>query len=266
MRIQQVRKVRRQRRPGYPTRPEVARYPELLRRHVPLAWKKSAQVTAALSIMMATAYAQDAPTKAKTKHVAPIFEHGGGFYAYGGPPTSPPTYLSEEEACKVISEELQKAGISGVARNVEFKDIPIKYDEKAIKKQKPFECDTADDDNMPGMVRKRPERFALKGNAPLKMDLVDEKKGIAVEFISFDDAQAMGGRMRVQEGFGITNDLFGTAEALREKMVSTDKAPVMYYGIFYDPSEWINPASGTFDLLRAQVRDFIEWLKGQGAI
>ncbi len=296
MRIRQVRKVRRQRRPGYPTRPEVARDPELLRRHVPAAWKKSAQVTAALSIMLASAHAQDAPTKAKTKHVAPIFEHGDGYNFYGGPPSSPPAYISEEEGCKIIAEELQKAGISAASRNEEFKDIPIRYDEKAIKKQDPWEC-SDDDPSEHGGFSQRPKRFALKGDTALKVDLVDEQKGLAVEFVSFDDTQAMGGRLCY--GMGVMTDVHGVAEALQTKIDAAEKAPAMYYGIFYDPTlppkdvplqyapksasseekqriavnnniayrkSFEHPSPESIELLRAQVRDFITWLKGQGAI
>ncbi len=265
MSLKRVRPVRRQRRPGYPTRPEVRRDPELLRHHVPAAWKKSAQVTAALSIMLTAACADNGAAQKPSAKVAPLFTHGSGRASSGGVVFIAHKFISEDEARKIITEELQKAGVSPTGQDVEFKEVTVKYGSEAREGRTPLKID---------------------GKSPLKMDLVDPAKGVAVEFVSSQDSSSLGGTMR--EGTLSTDDIVGVAKALGDKIRTTPNAPAMCYGIFYDPCVVDNApgAAATPDpnqgketqeaknaadaepqeLLRAQVKDFIEWLKGQGVL
>ncbi len=305
MRVQQVRKVRRQRRPGYPTRPEVARDPELLRRHVPSAWKKSAQVTAALSIMLASAHAQDAIPKKAPLKIAPIFEHGEGFGSEGCIIITPPRFLAEEEALRIITEELAKAGIPA----------PLK------------------DEVLPQMfIQKCRDGRLDEGRRPFIFDFYEPTKRIAIEYVSYkDDNLLLSGNEKWLGGSVTPRNFVKAAEWVRKEIQKNESAPDVYYGILYDPAPLPQEPDSTFtpirskenekagidaeaprseqqrkrpsivgvlnspeakeerrvraedwkkrhdedlriafnkssNLLRAQVRDFIEWLKGQGAI
>ncbi len=307
MRIQQVRKVRRQRRPGYPTRPEVARDPELLRRHVPPAWKKSAQVTAALSIMLAAAHAQDADSQKSSLKIAPIFVHGEGYGSDGCIVLNPPRFLAEDAARTIIMEELARAGIPTPVQDI---TLPCVFVQKV-----------------------RDERLD-KGWQPLKFDFWEPTKRIAIEYVSYKDENLLLSGDTTWLGGSVTpRNFLKASQWVREEILGNDRAPDVYYGILYDPapapeepestsipavpeksqkseevvkvspsepqrrlprnvgSAWLNSPEGrekmqkrndesrkahdealrkayekSSALLRAQVRDFIEWLKGQGAI
>jgi hypothetical protein len=281
MHIQQVRKVRRQRRPGYPTRSEVKRDPELLRRHVPSTWKRSAQMTAALSIMLASAHAEDSPTKEKAAHVAPIFEHGDGRGSMGCIAINPPRFLSEEEALKIIAEETEKASLALTLRNEPLQEVKIHHGMYARYNKEA------------GVPLITPE-----GTSPLVVDLADKDRRVVVEFVSYDDYFPLGGT-RESGSSSWHIDFKGLAKSLAAQIADADKTSGRFYGVFYDPAvcsrdtpfpeiaanateeekkrawdQYNQSAIKTrdeferipADLLRAQVRDFIEWLKGQGAI
>ena len=251
MRVQQVRKVRRQRRPGYPTRPEVARDPELLRRHVPPVWKKSAQVTAALSIMLAAAYAEDPPTKEKAAKVAPIFDHGDGRGAMGCVAMNPPRFFSEEEALKIIADETGKASLPLTLRSAPLQEVRIHQDRYAL-----YNKETGTHLVTPPGIR------------PLEFDLADKDRRVAVEFVSYDDYFTQGGT-RDCSSSAWDMDFKGLAKSLATRIGDADKTSGRFYGVFYDPAGDLGTGQAyqsPADLLRAQVKDFIEWLKGQGAI
>ncbi len=307
MLIPRVRPVRRQRRPVYPTRPEVARDPELLRRHTPSAWRKSTQVTAALSILIASGCNGGGnPKGGKAEKVAPVFEHGEGRGVVGCVMVTPPVFVSEEEALQLISDELGRVGLTMSKQNVTLDRVLVPrviftgFDPKT---QQP----------------KREEK-----QFPLVVDLMDPVKSVAVEFVGTQDCLQLGGepaRISIQD-----YDCRGVAAKVGEVIRQTRKAPRMHYGLFYDPmltanmppkpkpetkgkQEPVNPTGTSnslevlgaklrnlaasvevedkaktaawqeqcrqvyddakkesLELLRAQVKDFIEWLKGQGTI
>jgi hypothetical protein len=311
--IQQVRKVRRQRRPGYPTRPEVTRDAELLRRHVPSAWKKSAQVTAVLSIMLAAGCRNDVVTKDPTAvQVAPVFVHGEGMGSVGCVVTAPPAFLSEEEALGVISDELAKAGLSMTQRNLTLEQVLIPRLQFS------------------GYFRRVFVSEFTENSFPLVADLVNPQKGVAVKYVAPADCDELGATP--SDSTLRTYDCRDIAGKVGGALRTSRKAPGMAYGVFYDPmcraefpehprykqqreaistnaaadpsspeaaaekqkelEAWIKhrehaatetrkeidawekqsaqveatARAQSLDLLRAQVRDFIEWLKGQGAI
>ncbi len=279
MQVKQVRKVRHQRRPGYPTRPEVARDPELLRRHVPSAWKKSAQVTAALSIMLASGCQTGTPPKSNVPAgVAPVFVHGEGRGVAGCVMVTPPVFISEEEARRLISDELAKVGLSMSGQDITLKRVRLPQ----------VNCVGFD------LATERP-KYA-ETSFPLVIDLVDPAGKVAVEYISTGDYLELGGTPSgiTVQGF----ECLDIAKKVRAEIRAARKAQPLHYGVFYDPmfrgaypecpkperfggplnreqsATWkaqCELAHAEFkkeslELLRAQVRDFIEWLKGQGAI
>ncbi len=313
MRVKQVRKVRRQRRPGYPTRPEVARDPELLRRHMPSAWKKSAQVTAALSLLLAAGCGNGVGShEGAPVRVAPVFEHGEGRGSSGCIVTVPPAFLSEEDALRLISDELAKAGLSMPQRNVTLEQVLIPRVQFS------------------GYLRRMFGSEFMQNSFPLVADLVNSEKGVVIEYVSPANCDELGAKP--SNSTVNSYDCREVAEKVGGAIRASGKAPGMTYGVFYDPMcraefpeqperkpqkgeelkvpdvDSNSPEAGSerqknldawrkrcdqaeaedrkekdawrkqcdqvratarkesLELLRAQVKDFIEWLKGQGVI
>jgi hypothetical protein len=113
--------MRRCRRAAYPTRLEVLEDPELLTWHLPAAWRHLPAMSGAIGFFLGVNLTVNPaeekagaakPTANTAAVVAPIFEHGEGRGATGCVVTSPPVFLSEEEALQVIREELAKRGVA----------------------------------------------------------------------------------------------------------------------------------------------------------
>ena len=236
-----ARPVRRYRIPRYPTKLRVLAEPGLLARHVPPAWRKCAEVAGAAALLaLGGPLGCDSGPPAV---VAPLFEHGDGRGSTGCVVVSPPVFLSEEEALQVIQEELA------------------------------------------------PSRIVLSkaGTRQSDLDGVDPTRKIAVEFVSNADYDEFG-RRRPWPWEGTSSvrghDPKKFAASLPGWLKS--KASGMHLGVFYDPvAKWNaravkEPPDGDWgkvyaaaeeqakaeskELLREQVRDFVDWLKAQGAI
>ncbi len=124
------KRVKRHRKPGYPTRPEVVSDPELLRRNLPPGWRSKPEMAGSItSFLAANSAVQGADKKGalpeKAAIVAPIFEHGEGRGAIGCVVVAPPVFLSEEEAWQVIEEELAKRGVTLPESRVQFQGVRI---------------------------------------------------------------------------------------------------------------------------------------------
>jgi len=277
-----TRSVRKYAGPKYPTRLEIAACPGLLQRHQPPAWLQWPELTGAVGLFLladATRLAAaDNPPKddqtpvqaAAVAIVAPIFQHGEGRGATGCIVMAPPVFLSEEEALKIIREEMAAKGVQLLA-------------------------DTAP---LAGVTESNPRKRRDAGVPRLfTADAADPKKHVVVEFVSQMDAPWWDWAREKDEGKTGLNrvgsyDLPITAEylAARVKRQATDK---LYFGTFYDPlagkldmrklaAEEPPPGGKTFKdeydeaveaarvesrkLLRLQVQDFLEWLKAQGVI
>jgi hypothetical protein len=98
--------------------------PELLRRHVPLGWRKCAEVVGAAALFAASGIAgSGCGERAPAAIVAPLFEHGEGRGATGCVVVSPPVFLSEEEALQVVSEELAPLGVAFSQKGTKPRDL-----------------------------------------------------------------------------------------------------------------------------------------------
>jgi hypothetical protein len=263
--------MKRYRGATYPTALEVSAQPDLLLKAVPSTWRQNAVVMAALSAFLAShlpVQAGDDAAKAQPAAavVAPIFKHGEGRGATGCVAVAPPVFLSEEEAVAVIVEELSKAGLKMTA-----KEVPI----EGVRFCERFSFYT----NGGVQVMNVPER-----ERPLIVDLMDRERGVAVEFISRRDYFPLGG---VRSGSRAQSYDFPQVA----KQVAADverKGPPLRLGLFYDPAvpddkgrriDWgdedtnedfrkatAKPRAEAKRLLRLQVKDFVDWLKGQGVI
>jgi hypothetical protein len=190
--------------------------------------------------------------------VAPIFQHGEGRGASGCVVVAPPVFLSEEEALQVIREELARVRISLSQNKVPIPgvEVPALADESTPVRQPPAST-----------------------NQPLRIDAVDAAHGIAVEFVSADDALAMQGpSMSSVQGYDTHRAAETLAKTVRERGRSK-----LYFGILYDPigevdyrdlnsqgRSWEDASREAKDqsrkLLREQVQDFVQWLRSQGAL
>lgn len=207
--------------------------------------------------------------------VAPVFTHGAGTGAYGCIAVTAPFFLSEEEAYEIIKSEAERYGDIAFTR----KSPPVLEDVKLPESR---------------LYSGAAEKKGTVREGDLCLDGADAENRIAFEFISRDDVYEW--RKENEEATATVTlyDAKGTAEKLREELVSY--GPHMSLGIFYDPCNDVDMDGAldamakaeeqgeTFDWdgakleneararakseeeLRAQVRDFLDWLKGQGVI
>jgi hypothetical protein len=295
------RVVKRQREPGYPTRPELLIEPRLLRTGVPTAWRGHPILEGAAALALSALIAgcgggedvtpskgasPGSPTEVSSAAevlVAPLFKHGEGRGATGCIVTSPPVFLSEEEAMQVIAEELSRAGIRLKSREVKLESVKLspRFNRETIRR----------DGSRHDEVIPYPER----GTTHLVLDGLDPDRKVAVVFLSEDDYHPYGGVGRgstehVDERTGRTTwtgstvssyDYLDLGRWVTEK-VRKGGRPEYSYGIFYDPiSSWElekiqRDEQGDFrasihredrkvreksaGLLRRQVADFVAWL------
>ncbi|MHC4168524.1 MAG: hypothetical protein ACYSWQ_16360 [Planctomycetota bacterium] len=265
--------VKRYRVPAYPTRLEVLANPDILAKNVPHRWQQNALTATALSVFLAAngctdVDARSRPTEMKAAVVAPIFEHGSGRGATGCVVVAPPVFLSEEEAMQVITEELDKTSLEVTGKNVVLKGIEFPQRRERLRR-------VGNDWNE--VVEEIPGE-----SEPLSVDITDDKHEVAVEYISRFDYFRLGGARSSStvQGYNFKDVATDLAEAVEKK------GPGVYFGTFYDPmtkTDWRQfmaekdsrkrweqaRAQGEVEakrLLRLQVKDFVDWLKGQGVI
>ena len=180
----------------------------------------------------------------------PIFAHGTGRGSYGCESVAPPVFLSEEEAMQVIQEECAAQGID-------------------ISGQKTISGTFPATSTLPEAVSVGESDKTYSGD--LKLDGYSEDLGIGVEFVSKDDILDWQADTEMHATVDEYN-LKGTAQRLVD---CTDNVAV-----FYDPTaDDYNDFTGSneesyvesskeksLEELREQVRDFLQWLKGQGVI
>jgi hypothetical protein len=186
--------------------------------------------------------------------VAPIFEHGEGRGATGCVAVSPPEFLSEDEAMQVIREELAKQKIELRAGST-LKDVKI-----APRITRQF------GETKPDQVVKVTQKAA-----PLNLDGFDVLRRVAVEFISSGDYDKLGGVDPYAGSTVSTYDFKDAAKYLAGEVQKQERKRI-YVGVFYDPAvpaDWKNRQKGKDQseaLLRQQAKEFVAWLKKQGAL
>jgi hypothetical protein len=292
--------VRRVPPPRYPTRLEVWADPALLRRHVPPAWLARGELAGAVGLVVAMqagcsrgqpvdGTATDAEAAAGAPQptvvempagaaprsvraaVAPLFRHGDGKADAQEPrkyamlacvAVAAPFYLTEEEALLVIAEELAAAGLIDLARNEPLPQVVIAGHEVVT------EYDLVADRHR---SRLEPVR------RPLVVDLFDAERRIAIEYVAVTDFLLLGGR----DNGAWTAELTTVVGPLNRAV--HDQAPDVWFASVYDPVVWesfdgfastrdngpgdrVPAAELARQRLRDQVKDFVDWLRGQGVI
>ncbi len=288
--------VRAIRWPAYPTRLDVGDDPELLRR-LPSRWRRPPEVVPLARLCLAAHLADcddGAATGSKRPDrladapaiVAPLFEHGEGRGATGCVVLAPPVFLSEEDGLQIIRDELAQAGVECTESYVDLDDVMIRRRRETI---------VLVEEWVSGSSRLVSRVSELPGSeSPLNVDMRDAKKRVAIEFVSRADYDWLNGARSVStvQSFDLPEVARYVSDQVREQGAG------YYFAAFYDPmierdsidpstkrelrrllkqlekddsamaggDQETEPAVSNRELLRRQVQDFVEWLKGQGAI
>ena len=259
--------------PNYPTHGILDEHPELLQL-VPKRWRGNAAVIGALTALcLISSGCRNGSGEATVSRVAPVFQHGTGRAGYGCVAVAAPVFLSEDEARHVIEQEASKAGLS------------FAHGSKKPLALRPQEEQTVYDESGKdqGFHTRRKER-----SLNLVLDGMDKGRSISYEYVSNDDFRSWNLAVPYYGSTAWEFDHKRTAELLRQGLLKARCKGV--YAVFYDPcadfssfalgeqpsfrggaeiakrypkpqSKWTSE-----NQLRAQVRDFIKWLKAQGVI
>ena len=274
-----VMPVKKYAAPKYPTYINAARNPEFLKK-LPARWQKNAIVAAAAGFLGAIALASCGgsepggskgynPGSESFLNVAPIFAYGDGTGSIGCDMVAPPVFLSEQEALAIIKSETEATGLK-------FNSEPPGYTATKNKTETQYSWE-------------QKNKYVL-GDGNLGLDLYDGKNKVAVTYISMENAAEIypGGPRSSVDVFRPRELAELTAEDFAEQ-----KGDIAV-GVFYDPGpgfeseehrqliselyngkdEWPDKLAQyqtdaqilAEENLRAQIRDFIEWLQGQGII
>jgi len=269
--------------PKYPTLADAQCKPLLLKK-LPSRWEKNAAVVTAIGILGAVTLTSCGlleprndtgagynPGSENFLNVAPVFIHGEGTGSMGCVMIAPAVFMSEEEAFAIIKGEMESAGLN-------FNAVPPEY---IATNNKAKETSQYSWEN----------RKYILGDGNVGLELYDAKKGVGVTFISMEEATETD-----ENGYVTSSVTSYRPRELAELTVEDfgkQKGDISI-GVFYDPGkdwederqkqileeynnsekEW-NEACVQYENdakllieedLREQVRDFIEWLQGQGII
>jgi len=270
----EIKSVNNSRQPNYPTIELFVKHPELLWWNIPGSWLKNKFVTTSLAAFLlsgcgtntaskneeveivdtlGTGNPMNMPQKKKADssivtNVAPVFAHGEGRGAIGCEVISPPVFISEDEAVKIILDKLRAEGYNFSKENCptfSFEVLPLAN-----------ECD-------------EPKG---KMEIKLKMDAYNPKSKWAIQFITTDDYD----KFKNDDCWSTVSD-YDTKEAAEIINQELKKQKQTNAVVFYDPitqinlndsDDWKNYRENVKlaekearDLLLAQVNDFINWLK-----
>jgi len=291
--------VKRAANPRYPTRLEVLANGTLLQKHMPAAWRSCAEMASVVAILLTANSCVAEPQGSKSGKtggaavVAPIFEHGRGRGATGCVVVNAPVFLSEQDAMQVIREELKKAGVMLSEKGVKLSDvtIPQRVENWLEKNGKP---------NISTTVTGASKPLVLQGLDPQKkvgvefvyyqdyFDLGGAQSSSTVQGYDFESV-AKDVRNRVaSKGHDLylgtfydptaghqdfrnedpqfrkrLNELYAQYEAIKDPAQKEEKQREID-ALYEKHLEPLKDESRR--LLEMQVKDFVDWLKAQGAI
>ena len=253
--------------PKYPDKYSVA-LDKMLLDNTPARWNtplaKSITGTALSFSIMATlagCAASDAgesvtPTsehKDEIERVVPLFEHGSGIGSIGCVSVAVVRFLSEAEAMQIITDEFTQHGLTAIksSRVIDNISLPMVYAYNSALAEEQGTTDSF-------------------GSLSLDLDLVGTN--VVMEYVSWEDYQ------RFPKGTKEPEDILASGHQIKpaaqlltaafEQLEDTNTT----YATFYDPAhiqdgtDRESAKAASTELLREQVRDFIEWLAAQGVI
>jgi len=249
--------------PAYPTHSQLQARPGFLLRHLPPRWRGDRLLLLLLTSSLPATQGCTEPALG----VAPLSNHGYGVGSYGCMVITPPIFMSETEAMAVVKDELEAAGISGMAQGVTLDDVTV--------------SGVAVEDCNPGI---EPGDSSITFVA----DLYDEPKLLAIEVFTERDFTAMHRDAELVCETSVESiDLKRTALLLTQEL--EEKGQGRWYGVLYDPvpSASYDDLQACWDredpdpcedalmdktremgkrMLREQVRDLVVWMEGNGVL
>jgi hypothetical protein len=282
-----IESVNNSQKPNYPTIELFVKHPELLSKNIPNSWLKNQFVvtsfaafllsggcgtsTAKKNVAVEVVDSLDINKKTSTPqkkevnndivtNIAPIFAYGEGRGAIGCLVMSPPVFISEDEAKKIIFDALRKQGIlfnTTDCPEIKFTAPPIAndcYEERLL-------------DNDTTKVS--------DANVELKMDGYNKDLNFAIQFVSREDFS----KFTSDNNCWSSVQEYSTkkaAEIIREKLIADGTTNAV---VFYDPivqadlrknEDWKKSEkeakAEAKKLLLNQVEDFIKWLREEKII
>lgn len=272
----EIKPVKEGKKPKYPTLEFFAKNPRLLSGNVPERWIGNKLVATSLatfvllgnpkSVRMDTSPGiaffdrtsdedehQTFENKKSVVKVAPIFVHGDGSGSTGCIVMSPPVFISESEAKKIIFDALSAEGIQMSTEN-----CPVIQVNHSV-----FEFNFSD-----GSSKESVERVALR------MDGYNEELNLAIQFVSADDHE----KLKPDLGFYSSVQSYDTRETAELIRKELQDSSTVNSGIFYDPMPSIELMEEDYEknklesqreaeeLLLAQVKDFIKWMRRKNIV
>jgi len=278
----EIKPVKIKKKPGYPTIKTFIENPELLSKNVPFAWIRNQYAATTLAtfilcgcgnlsngqkekptiVVVSKDIKKDKSAAIKSVKndpikVARIFSHGDGTGAIGCEVMSPPVFISEDEARKIIFTALKKENLIFSTTNtpvLKFAAPPIAND-----------C----------FFNDKKLKNAKNAKVEIQLDGYNKQYNLAIEYVSADDFKKFKNDdacMSSVEGFNTK----GAAELIMNELKNQGTTNAV---VFYDPMPRIsfmstemygNPEIRINNLARvqllAQVKDFIEWIKKEGII
>lgn len=268
--------------PSYPTQEQITQDPALLRA-LPRRFHARPAVVTALSALISlgltgcgTPVPEEDPEPGRTLGrlpaeavlKIPVFPRGSGRGSYGCVSVAPPVFLSEEEAAQVIREEAELYGLD-FSGNKTLSGIKLP---------------------VPNLYEFTDENTGFKtASGDLDLDGHDGDIKIGYEFVSVSDIQAWS--KASDAGVSASVESYNASGAAAKLSEGVENTAVFYDPMSADFHEFDPPAfegmtegeyGAAFEAaieeyemkqkekslaeLRAQVKDFLEWLKGQGVI
>lgn len=192
-------------------------------------------------------------------NVAPLFLHGEGRGAFGCVMVAPPVFLSEDDALAVINETAKEYGLKFTAGDgPEFTGVTQPVTSLYGEETGPSDKTTT-----------------------LKPDFTDSEHGVVIEYVSVEDVR----KWHKETGYAVSVEEYDTedvADQLSDGLEQADNNGFYTAGVLYDPcercepedpsneEEWNKAEAKTRQMseeqLKAQAKDFFEWLKTQGII
>ena len=245
--------------PSYPRRDVALADPSLLAAHRPNRWKKVA-LSAAFALLTGAgcsdvedngkaidpgdnappieAFQSSAEKKASSSLIAPLFLHGRGYASFGCDAVTPPAFLSEAEACELISSVFREHGLS--FRSDDTEKIPLTVPWREPIDDKIF-TDTEEKNRVVSYTF--PTGIEYKNQViDFAFDGIDDEKRIAYEYVSSLDVVTL---RPSSDCNGLFDTYFFKVAAARLMYLLEGKAQHAV-GIFYDP---------TVDFYRKMVED-----------
>lgn len=281
----EIKPVKHTEKPKYPLKTELNE--GALKKQIPGRWVQSAPAKAALAALAVVTlagctptglpivppqgikgaaniprvieYMPEGTTEPAALRIAPLFIHGEGRGTYGCDMVTSPAFLSEYEAMTVINEVAKEYGL-------EFTDVNTPKFYNVI--QPGTDPNPNPIENT--QVTKRPEQ-----RVDIKSDFTDKEHKIAIEFVSVDDVKEW-----QQWPVASSVEIYDTKDAAAQLSEALESTQPVYYdisaGVLYDPCETVSTEvpneseaearERSKEQLKAQAKDFFEWLKKRGVI